>query len=437
VDKGGQSPILIAMFLKRSALHALVWSKPMTHIARDLGISDVGLAKTCRRHGVPVPPRGHWAKLAAGKSSPQLPLPEQSKDYDVQLTTIEPVRRKREKQERQVFAEVVATKVQALAATQTPDTKRAPRAHPLIRCTRAFVAKIPDMVRKHEQAIRRGGWTGNTPYPPMLDRGRRFLTAPDGLHMVVSDASLEWAINLHERFIRGLESAGVRCSGAKHPDNKDLRLACDLNGELLYVGFSEGYRRRETTEEERASEKASGGYPSDMVWEASGRFTWSASGTERTSPQKWSGKQEDVERKLPEIVAGCLTLLEAQPGVRARRLAHEEQMRQEAAERARARRREEALTKQVESAFAASRAHGDEIALREYLDFLEISLSDYRAPFREKLAVWISVVRKELKRFPPHVRVLADSIQGNRWNDEAPDWWPSDTVWPKSNSNDS
>lgn len=86
MDKRAQTHILIAMLLKRSALRALVWSKPMTHIARDLGISDVGLAKTCRRHGVPVPPRGHWAKLAAGKSSPQTPMPEQSKDYAVQLT---------------------------------------------------------------------------------------------------------------------------------------------------------------------------------------------------------------------------------------------------------------------------------------------------------------------------------------------------------------
>ena len=51
MDKAAQAHSLIAMLLKRSALHALVWSKPMTHIARDLGISDVGLAKTCRRHG--------------------------------------------------------------------------------------------------------------------------------------------------------------------------------------------------------------------------------------------------------------------------------------------------------------------------------------------------------------------------------------------------
>jgi hypothetical protein len=156
------------MLLKRSALHALVWSKPMTHIAKDLGISDVGLAKACRRHGIPVPPRGHWAKLAAGKSSPQTRLPEQSNDYEVRLTTIDPERRKREKQEQKVFAEAVATKLEALAATQAAHTKRPPRAHPLIRATRAFVAKIPVMVRKYEQARQRENWTSDTSHPPPL-----------------------------------------------------------------------------------------------------------------------------------------------------------------------------------------------------------------------------------------------------------------------------
>lgn len=64
------------------------------------------------------------------------------------------------------------------------------------------------------------------------------------------------------------------------------------------------------------------------------------------------------------------------------------------------------MNKQVESAFTASRARADEIALLEYLDFLEISLPDCREPFREKLSVWITLVRKEVKRFPPHLRVL-------------------------------
>lgn len=41
--------------MKRSELYGLVWAKPMTQLAAELGISDVGLAKACRRHAVPAP----------------------------------------------------------------------------------------------------------------------------------------------------------------------------------------------------------------------------------------------------------------------------------------------------------------------------------------------------------------------------------------------
>lgn len=39
----------------------------MKRLAASFGLSDQGLAKVCRRHDVPRPPRGYWAKLAAGK----------------------------------------------------------------------------------------------------------------------------------------------------------------------------------------------------------------------------------------------------------------------------------------------------------------------------------------------------------------------------------
>jgi hypothetical protein len=49
----------------------LVWSRPMTKVAEDLGISDVALKKICDKHRVPTPPRGYWAKKDAGKPTKQ------------------------------------------------------------------------------------------------------------------------------------------------------------------------------------------------------------------------------------------------------------------------------------------------------------------------------------------------------------------------------
>jgi hypothetical protein len=47
----------------------------MKSIAAGLGISDVALAKHCKKAGIPVPSRGYWARKQAGKSTIRTDLP--------------------------------------------------------------------------------------------------------------------------------------------------------------------------------------------------------------------------------------------------------------------------------------------------------------------------------------------------------------------------
>lgn len=63
--------------LTREALYDLVWSKPMSKLAPEFGISDVALTKRCKRLGIPYPGLGYWARLAAGQKikRPKLPPP--------------------------------------------------------------------------------------------------------------------------------------------------------------------------------------------------------------------------------------------------------------------------------------------------------------------------------------------------------------------------
>ena len=42
-------------------LYELVWTTPMRRLARRFGLSEVGLAKICKKHQIPRTPRGHWA----------------------------------------------------------------------------------------------------------------------------------------------------------------------------------------------------------------------------------------------------------------------------------------------------------------------------------------------------------------------------------------
>ena len=61
--------------LTRDALHELVWSQPISRLAAEYGISDVALAKICKKASIPTPPRGYWAKLAAGARPKRTRLP--------------------------------------------------------------------------------------------------------------------------------------------------------------------------------------------------------------------------------------------------------------------------------------------------------------------------------------------------------------------------
>ena len=61
--------------LPRSALYDLVWTKPVTELAKEFGISDVALAKRCRSIKIPLPPRGYWARVAAGQKPRRPALP--------------------------------------------------------------------------------------------------------------------------------------------------------------------------------------------------------------------------------------------------------------------------------------------------------------------------------------------------------------------------
>ena len=59
----------------RAALYELVWSRPRTALAKELGFSDVAITKYCKAARIPTPAMGYWAKLAAGRKAVRFPLP--------------------------------------------------------------------------------------------------------------------------------------------------------------------------------------------------------------------------------------------------------------------------------------------------------------------------------------------------------------------------
>lgn len=59
----------------REKLYGEVWATPLTTLCKSYGMSYAGMKRLCSGLNVPVPQRGHWARVAAGQAftMPELP----------------------------------------------------------------------------------------------------------------------------------------------------------------------------------------------------------------------------------------------------------------------------------------------------------------------------------------------------------------------------
>ncbi len=71
-------PVSPGLFYRynRDEIYEKVWKMPLPEVAKEYGITDFTLRKTCERLWIPVPGRGYWARKAANQpvvSPPPLP----------------------------------------------------------------------------------------------------------------------------------------------------------------------------------------------------------------------------------------------------------------------------------------------------------------------------------------------------------------------------
>lgn len=124
----------MARVFTREEFYELVWSTPLTHLAKEFAISDVALHKICRKHDIPNPPLGWWAKKAAGKKVKQTPLPK-AKAGSADRITIASANLSRE------AAALVVVREQARILASEGDDNQAAPPHPVIERTLAWLRK--------------------------------------------------------------------------------------------------------------------------------------------------------------------------------------------------------------------------------------------------------------------------------------------------------
>lgn len=411
--------------MKRIELYELVWSKPMTKLGAELGMSDVGLAKACRRHAIPVPPRGHWAKLQAGKTSVQVPLPHPAMDMEVSFTTLPPARRQAEVARKREAKAVVAVKAEELRAVAPVRKQSDARPHPLVRATMDFFARLPARVKRWERMTPHQRVYTDEERIPQKENGRWMLNVPDGLILAVSDEALPWTLGFLDRVFKALTAAGVKVVRQEGKDREPASIDCGLGQERLKLGFREGYRRVKLTAAEFAQAKAKQSWAREWEYLPSGTFTLTLQGSEHSASKGWTGPQIKLTALEDEIAATCLLLLESQPKLRDDRLEEERRRRAEAERADRQRRIAQARREQLERAFKAAEAYEKVERLQRFLGQVESEMGRYNPPFDERARIWLTVVRDELARSNPHLEILTGSLSVPSWASWPPEWWPA------------
>jgi hypothetical protein len=296
--------------LTREELYQLVWNRPASKLSKDFGISDVALGKLCRRMEIPKPPPGYWARVEAGQRPhvPSLPAAGESTPVVVYI----PPRYKSEQ------AALEDTEVIGRLESETrpenrilvPESLTDP--HPLIAATLSRLEKR----MTH-------GETGE-------------LEESDSLPDVeVSDACLGRALRIMNAILKAVEALGYRVKVSRDYWGKATRVYCADADAEVHVSLSERYSEaeRELTPAERRKPP----YLIDnrLVTVPSGKLTFKVKG--RGVETKWwtDRKNEPLEDRLNEVVAGLVLRLE---GLRLEDLAKKEAERLRAEEK---RRREE------------------------------------------------------------------------------------------------
>lgn len=426
--------------MKRSELYTLVWQKPLRTLAPELGLSDVGLGKLCKRYDIPVPGLGHWARVAAGQKVPVTPLPDPTSDPAVRLPT--PARPEQAAADGEARRERGAAAAAAGAAVPVPVVELRQKlddAHPLVVKTAALFRKI-EAAEAPERKARPGPGPNRPALQAFTDRQKmsfgRYLTGDGGeLRIAATLKHADWILRYHDALLRGLESSG--CAIAAVTDRGIHRIEVRRRGEALNLTFAEEFKKsikptsgvgRHRGETERV----------EWTFTALKSFKLKIQRGD-TMVRQWIGTAPQLEAQLPLIVHAIAAHLEAlaleRPGVEARAAAaRQRRAEEEAAERRRQAEAAEVAARAAARAKQRTRASGVADAVADFRAVLALLAALERradeldpSPGADVVRTWAAVVRAGLA---DPVDALIEDLKREAGGDRPPLWWPDGCPWP-------
>ncbi|MDP9687210.1 UNVERIFIED_ORG: hypothetical protein J2W82_000865 [Pseudomonas mohnii] len=329
----------------RATLLEEVWSEPVQVVAPRYGLSDVGLKKLCTRLQIPTPPRGHWAKVKAGKRVSPRPKLREYTGYPGYL-----YRPAAAPSVQDSAAEIVDTRLQrVLNFERQPENQivvpeRIKVWHPVVTAAREALVR------------------------PIIDQRGMPQTHGNGLNISVSPALQSRALKVADTLLKALEKRGYTVRQGQH------RVEILMFGHVLHLRLFEASLRSayEPTAKERAAQaKGEWSYWAKWQFTPSGRLQVLVN-------EGYGGKIVDSDSRPVELQLNTLVGLMASRAVeflvRSERQAIEDAERQRVREAALERKRRQDAEKQRLAKLEVDAQNWRRAqAIREYLNALEES----------------------------------------------------------------
>jgi hypothetical protein len=363
------------MDIPRQQLYDRVWATPFRKLAAEFGISDVGLAKACRRHAIPTPPMGHWVRAEHGKASERPPLPPAPYGDIVSFS------------DGQVRAQRLP------AGAPVPETVKVPVARDTADLAPFAKASFATLSKAKPSSA-----------------GLVFCGGAAHFQCTVSPALAERACRILDAIERKLPELGGQVT--RGIDKKPLYL--DFSGQAVVFTLAERYTRTEFIPE---SQKNSSYPRKEYAYHLTGELKLAIEGY-FDGRKSWSdGSRAKLEEKLPEVLAGlaaaaaAMKQLAEERAEQSRRWEEEARIRQELEEKAR---RRAAFREAFATEAAGWQRHQ---AAAEYLAHLRKSLE--AAPQLPELSVeWLAHAEKAVADLDPTAGRLQLLHEGVK-----PDWY--------------
>jgi hypothetical protein len=352
--------------ISREKLYEKVWTAPLRRLAPEFGISDVGLAKICKRYSIPLPGPGYWTRVQFGKNPSRIPLPSSENVVSSQTEiVIHPT------PANEILKDLKNELLLEPIRVQLSDSE--PVSHPFAVRTQKLLSRTT----KDEHGL---------------------LISKTGLasHILVSETALPRALRVLSGLLRVLEEHDFIL---RWPKEEGSRLCVLVMGEELSLTISEKIDAvaHTLTEQEIARQKRGQWiYPPKWDYLLTGNLRLSIEGAPQRVRHSWGdGAKQRVENCIGKFVSSLSIVAEARKKEREESRRREQEWEEEAKRREERRVEQEKYQRIAETLNSLAAKWKDAQLIRDFaLAFAKASrqLCKTNAGKREAQAVFIAAM---------------------------------------------